>query len=309
VNAVDAAALKEASRSIVTWTGAMAQSAYFARECHEAYAAIGFENPIAGEWRGRLVNDPITFHATRAALLGEVPGLVASAVFPHMSPALIEQAVTRRNELCDAATLVEARQKGAVAQLRRLLGEHPAGIERLATIVRAGCNSADVGGRPFAAALLALGWTGDPLADAWHGSEVLRELRGDAHVSAWLGRGLQGPQAHILFEYWLGIGGCGLRRVWGWTAVQLDQAEADLVDRGLVWEGELTPAGRALRDEIEDATDDAMLGVMRAIADELDDLARIAEPLSRAVVTGKGSLVPRPSYSTWLTTLPAYQFG
>jgi hypothetical protein len=306
---MDASALKEASRSIAGWTGAMAQSAYFARECHEAYAAIGFENPIAGEWRGRLVNDPITFHATRAALLGEVPALVAAAVFPQMSSALIERAVTRRAELCDAATLVEARQEGAVAQLRRIVGDRTEGIERLATIVRTACDAADVGGRPFAAALLALGWTGDPLADAWHGAEVLRELRGDAHVSVWRGRGVVGPQAHILLEYWYRIGGCGLRSVWGWTTAQLDEAEADLVDGGLVRDGELTPSGRALRDEIEDATDESMLGVMRAIADSLDDLARIGEPLSRAVVAGKGSLISRPSYFSWLTTLPAYQFG
>jgi hypothetical protein len=287
----------------------MAQSVYLARECHEAYAALGFENPIAGEWRGRLVFDPITFHATRAAVLGEVPALVAAAVFPHMSPVLIERAVTRRAELCAAATLVAARQGGAVAQLRRIVGDRPDGIERLATIVRTACDAADVGGRPLAAALLALGWTDDPLADAWHGAEVLRELRGDAHVSAWRGRGVVGPQAHILLEYWYRMGGCGFRRAWGWTTAQLDEAEADLADRGVVRDGGLTPTGQAFRDEIEDATDDAMLGVMRAIADDVNDLARIGEPLSRAVVAGKGSLIPRPSYFSWLTTLPAYQFG
>jgi hypothetical protein len=117
-----------------------------------------------------------------------------------------------------------------------------------------------------------------------------------------------GAQAHILLEYWLRMGGCGLRSVWGWTSQQLDVAEADLVDGGLVRDGELTPSGRALRDEIEDATDEAMLGVLGAIADDLDDLARIGETLSRAVVAGKGSLISRPSYFTWLTTLPAYQF-
>jgi hypothetical protein len=179
----------------------------------------------------------------------------------------------------------------------------------MAAIVRAAGDVADVGGRPFAAALLTLEWTGDPLVDAWHGAEVLRELRGDAHVSAWRGRGIVGPQAHILLEYWLGWGGCGLRHVWGWTTAQLDEAEADLVDRGLVRDGELTPSGRALRDEIEAATDESMLSVLRAIADDLDDLARIGEALSRAVVAGNGSLFPRPSYFTWLTTLPAYQFG
>jgi hypothetical protein len=189
------------------------------------------------------------------------------------------------------------------------VGQRPDGIERLATIVRTACDAADVGGRPFAAALLGLDWTGDSLADAWHGAEVLRELRGDGHVSAWCGRGVVGAQAHILFEYWYGWGGCGLRSVWGWTCAQLDDAEAGLVERGLVRDGELTPSGRALREEIENATDEAMVGVMQSIADDLDDLARIGERLSRSVVAGKGSLIPRPSYFGWMTTLPAYQFG
>ena len=177
----------------------------------------------------------------------------------------------------------------------------------MATIVRTACDAADVGGRPFAAALLALGWTDDPLADAWHGAEVLRELGRRPRVSR-RGRGVVGPQAHILLEYWYRIGGCGFRSVW------LD-GRAARRGRGrprgarLVRDGELTPSGRALRDEIEDATDEAMLGVMQAIADDLDDLARIGEPLSRAVVAGKGSLISRPSYFSWLTTLPAYQFG
>src|SRR5262245_3373838 len=87
---MDTAALKEASRHIVLWTGALAQSAYFARECHEAYATLGFDDSVAGEWRGRLVTDPISFHATRTAVLGDVPALVAAAVFPHMAPSSIE---------------------------------------------------------------------------------------------------------------------------------------------------------------------------------------------------------------------------
>ena len=48
---------------------------------------------------------------------------------------------------------------------------------------------------------------------------------------------------------------------------------------------------------------------MSVIADDLEDLARIGERLSREVVTGKGSLMVRPSYFTWLAAQPAYQFG
>jgi hypothetical protein len=67
--------------------------------------------------------------------------------------------------------------------------------------------------------------------------------------------------------------------------------------------------GRELRDEIEEATDAQMLPVMRAIENALDDLARIAEPISRAVVAGRGAVMVRPSYFMWLAAQPAYQYG
>jgi hypothetical protein len=305
---MDNAALKLASRSIREWTGAFAQSAYFARECHDGYVSLGLDPPV-GEWREVPVGPPATFHASRASLLGEVPPLVAAAVFPPMAPAVVVNAVERRQRVCDAATLVEARHQGAVASLRRVLGSAPVGIETLAVIMRRACDGIEVGGRPFAAALLAQGWTGDPLADAWHGAEILRELRGDAHCATWLGRGITPPQVHVLTEHWYGLSGCGFRQVWGWTAAQLDRADAELVELGLIDESGLTERGRALREEIEDATDSQMVPVMRAITDDLEDLRAVGEPISRAVVKGKGSLMVRPSYFTWVAAQPAYQFG
>jgi len=68
---VDTAALKLASRSMARWTGAFGQSVYFARECHDRYVALGLESPV-GSWRDVLVGDPLTFHASRASVLGEV---------------------------------------------------------------------------------------------------------------------------------------------------------------------------------------------------------------------------------------------
>jgi hypothetical protein len=305
---VDTAALKVASRSIGKWTGAFAQSAYFARECHERYVALGLEPPV-GEWRGVPVGPPTTFHASRAAVLGEVTPELAVAAFPQMAPTVVGQSVTRRRRLCDAATLADARCEGAVASLHRILGAAPNGIESLAVIVRRACEGVAVGGRPFAAGLVAQGWVEDPLADVWHGAEILRELRGDAHNSTWLGRGISPPQIHILTEHWYRLSGCGFRRVWGWTTAELDEADGALVESGLIDESGLTERGVALREEIEDATDTQMVPIIRAIADDLEDLALIGERLSRAVVAGKGSLMVRPSYFTWVAAQPAFQFG
>ena len=156
-------------------------------------------------------------------------------------------------------------------------------------ILRRACDAVSVGGKPFAASLLTQGWTADPLTDAWHGAEILREVRGDAHNATWLGRGLTAPQIHILTEHWYGLHGCGFRRVWGWNGAELAHADRELVEAGLTDADGLTERGRLLREEIEDATDSQMLPVMQAIADVLDDLARTAEPISRAVVAGKGA--------------------
>ena len=305
---MDADALKLASRSISQWTGAFAQSAYFARECHESYAALGLGQP-AGEWRDVVVSSPTTFHASRVAALGDVSAELAAAVFPQMAPRVIASAMSRVHDVASTASVLEARGGGAVASLRRILGPAPDGIEALAVIMRRACDAFDVGGRPFAAGLLAHGWTGDPLTDAWHGAEILREVRGDAHNATWLGRGLTAPQIHILTEHWYGLNGCGFRRVWGWTGAELEQADRALVEIGLIDADGLTTRGRELRKEIERATDAQMLPVMQVIADDLDDLARIAEPISRAVVAGKGTVMVRPSYFTWLASQPAYQFG
>lgn len=303
---MDTTALKVASRSIRLWTGALAQSVYFAPECHERYVALGLDPPI-GEWRGVLVGSLMAFHASRASVLGEVAPMVGAAAFPPMGPTVVIDAVERRQGLCDAATLASARQDGAVAQLRRILGPAPEGIETLAAIVRCASDAAGVGGRPFAAGLLSQGWSGDPLADAWHGSEVLRELRGDAHCAAWSARGVTPPQAHILTEHWYGLSGSGFRSCWGWSAAALEQANVDLAEDSLIDDGGLTDLGRHLRDQIEDATDDQMVHVMRVIAPDLANLAAIGERLSRAVVAGKGSLMVRPSYFKWLSAQPSYR--
>ena len=218
---VDVDALKLASRSISRWTGAFAASGYFARECHERYEALGLGEPV-GEWRDVVVGTPTTFHAARVAALGDVSTELARSVFPQMAPRVIAPAVERVRH--GSPRRAWSRRVGT-AHWRAC--DASSGPSRTASrpsamILRRACDAISVGGRPFAAALLAPGWTGDPLADAWHGAEILREVRGDAHNATWLGRGLTGPQIHILTEHWYGLTGCGFRQVWGWTDAELE---------------------------------------------------------------------------------------
>ena len=99
---MDADALKLASRSIRQWTGAFAESGYFAREAHQRFEALGLGPPV-GEWRDVVVGTPTTFHAARVAALGDVPTELACAVFPQMGPRAIAAAGERLRQVTSSS--------------------------------------------------------------------------------------------------------------------------------------------------------------------------------------------------------------
>ena len=143
-------------------------------------------------------------------------------------------------------------------------------------------------GRPLYAGLASLGLPGEPLADAWRLSDMLREYRGDAHVSAWTAAGFDATEIGLLTEpYW----GLPLRtyvRTRAWTDAQLDAAEARLVERGLLRDGGLTPEGRAEREEVEVATDRQCRPIVEALGDDLDELLGILVPWGEAIRSAGG---------------------
>ena len=112
---------------------------------------------------------------------------------------------------------------------------------------------------------------------------MLREYRGDAHVSAWTAAGFDATEIGLLTEpYW----GLPLRtyiRTRAWTDAQLDAAEARLVGRGLLHDGALTDEGRAAREEVEVVTDRQCRPIVEALGDDLDELVGILRPWGAAI--------------------------
>jgi hypothetical protein len=268
---------------------------YFAPEGREAYRAAG----LAG---GRM-----GYFASRAAAMGPVPAEVVIATFYNFNPELVRAAIPAAWELAAPARVLEARFEAVDRALRRAFGADAIGSDGLveaAELARRAALAAsdDLDGRALFAAHASLPWPdgSEPHLVLWHAQSLLREYRGDGHISALVTEGVSGLEALVIHGATGEVPIAVLRATRAWPDDAWDAAVARLVDRGLVEAGDgssLTAAGRDHRQRVEDRTDALALRAYMPLGD--DGCARLRElgrPLSRAVIDS-GLLVPDPS--TW----------
>ena len=105
-------------------------------------------------------------------------------------------------------------------------------------------------GRPFFAAHRRMPRPADPLLSGWHAVNHLREWRGDTHWAIVAANGLDGIEASVLHDLWLGYDDDWLPKSRGSTPEEIAAAKERLDARGL-----LGGAGLALRQHVEDETD------------------------------------------------------
>jgi hypothetical protein len=260
---------------------------YFSPECHRRYQALGFA-PSPGAMGDVALPDGPAYFCSRGSILGQVPGELVAATFAVFNPAVVVPAVNAGWTLTDAATIGEARTLGAVAQLGRILGEHPDGLARATELLAAANHGLRPEGRPLYAGLLSLGLPGDPLGDMWRLGDRLREYRGDSHIASWVAAGFDATEIGLLTEpYW----GLPLRtyvRTRAWSDADLDAAEARLVARGLLADGALTDEGRIRREAVEEATDRACQPIVDNLGPDLDELVGILRTWGTAVQDAGG---------------------
>lgn len=244
---------------------------YFAPECHRGYQSLGF-GPSPSTQAGVEWPDGAAYFCSRGGLLGQVSGEVVAAAFAVFNPAVVVPAVSYGWTLTDAATICQVRSDGAVAQLRRVLGAAPDGLERVGQLLLRATESLSLAGKPLFAGLVAQGLSGDTLTDAWRLADQLREYRGDVHVNAWSSAGFDGAEIGLITELYRGLPPRTYIRTRAWGDNDLDAAQERLQSRGLLREGELTEAGGAVREEIEVATDHACAPIVAALGDDGDEL-------------------------------------
>jgi hypothetical protein len=259
---------------------------YFAEESREAADEVG----LKGFWMG--------YFGFRAAPLGPVGAGVVEAVFANFAPRRVRKAIPDAWAHASPEACIEARGASAVAALERVAADElaavaPAVVDRLEAVVEV----ADHLGRPLFAANRDLLLPGDPAGRLWQLATDLREHRGDGHVAAQVGAGLDPVEMHLVYALGSGFPGEVLRQSRAWT----DQEWADgldrLVARGLLVDAtRVTEEGRALHELIESTTDEAALRSLVAglgSVEAVEDLAADLSPLAR-VVSASG-ILPFPN--------------
>jgi hypothetical protein len=129
------------------------------------------------------------------------------------------------------------------------------------------------------------------MGDLWRACDLVRERRGDSHRNAWVASGLDAVEVNVLTELWrdVPVGSVATNQM-GWSQRACDNAVVRLEAAGLVRGTVLSDAGRAVRDEIEVATDRQERALVDTLGDDAEELFEILTPWARVVITSG----PRP---------------
>jgi hypothetical protein len=279
--------LRHRARTLRDLAEPIGANVYFAPEAYAAYAECGLD--VASS---RRIVSSAAYFASRGACLGQAPGEVIAAAFGVFKPSVVTAAVDEAWATTDAGSLLAARERGAVGSLTRIFGDDPAiaaSIPRATELLRRATDAAPAGeGRALFSGLRSLGFPGTAIADLWRACDLVREHRGDSHIIAWVGGGLDPVQATISTELWWRLPLRSYVRTRGWTEEEIDAALDRFRAAGLVAEDSFTPAGEALRAEIEWVTDRQERPLVDALGDDADELFDLLAPMTAAVVAAKG---------------------
>jgi hypothetical protein len=221
---------------------------FFADEPAAELVALGLRD---NHWDG--------YFASRSAPLGQVPPEVVHALFYNFAEGEVARHLPRVWDVVTPQAALDARLRGCVAALRRILGEQAEDprVESAADLVTKAAYGAPTEGRALYAAYRTLPVPDDPLARLWHSGNLLREHRGDGHVASLLGEGVSGAEAHMLHGLSEGTPARKFGRVHHLPEARLDSVVRGLQARGLLDDAEqLTDEGRAIKARIETRTDE-----------------------------------------------------
>ena len=277
----------EPARALAAALEPVVGQVYFSPECHAAYAALGFA-PSANQAGGVALPDGPAYFTSRGSVMGQVPGEVVAAAFAVFNPAAVIPSVRHGWSLTDATTICQARDDGAIAQLQRLLGPAPAGVERARAILTRAVEPLRPEGRPLYAGVRSLAMPATDLGVVWRLGDQLREYRGDSHTAAWVSLGIDATEIGLLSELYWGLPMRSYSRTRAWSDEQFEAAHQRLRSRGLVDEIGFTTAGRQLREEVEVNTDLQMSAIARAMGSALQELVDILTPWGEAIRAGHG---------------------
>ncbi|MDI3404047.1 SCO6745 family protein [Streptomyces cavernicola] len=235
------------------------------RRCHNVvnplHSTVYFSPDFAAELTVLGVQDSsAAYFAGRAAAFGRVgPGVVAAS-FYNFKYDVVAKALPAVWDIASPEDVLAARLRAVDTTLRRLLGDEAVASDAMGEAAELALRATEActrHARPLYAAHADLPVPQEPHLAYWHAATLLREHRGDGHLAVLLEAGLDPVEALVSHT----ATGKGMAPKWilgtrGWTQDDWDAAAGRLRERGLLGaDGELTAAGVALREDVEDATD------------------------------------------------------
>ncbi|GAA3708097.1 SCO6745 family protein [Streptomyces tremellae] len=255
---------------------------YFAPEHDDLYAGLGLE-------RG-----PMSYLAGRAAPLGPCTAGVVTAVFYTFHPGLVRKLLPPAWRTATPERILDTRLKIVDACLTRLLGAEAVASREMAEAAELALRAAEActqHGRPLYGANAGLPVPAAAHLAFWHATTLLREHRGDGHVSTLVSAELTGLEALVTHTAtgtnWRPA---FLRRTRGWAEAEWIDARRSLHERGLLTPaGALTPQGADLRRAVEADTDRLDVAPYRHLGTAgTARLTQLAGAFSRTVLAGGG---------------------
>ena len=247
----------------------LAMHAVWSRTTNERLATLGL-NFLTGYVWGR------------AASLGEPPAALAVATFAAFEPGLLSGVYEEARRQVNRADLLVARDAATIASLEQILGD--ADVDFAVATLRRGLAAADSTGRPLFAGLLSLPWPDAPLGQLWRACDMVREHRGDSHIAAYIAAGFGPVAMNILTELYVGMPLGSYTATRGWSMETITATVERLQAQGLISDGQLTPSGLRLREEIEEQTDAMEQPLIEAIGDDFDRLVAQLDQWSSACI-------------------------
>jgi len=191
--------------------------------------------------------------AARAAPLAPAGPHAVTAAFGSISPAAIRLAFQMAP---DFQPYWDARNDAVVEGLRRYAPAIRAPLAHFGPILWDVVDRLASVGRVLFAAHLRMERPDDLVLSGWHALNCLREWRGDTHWALVAAAGLDGIEASILHNAWLGYADNWLPRSRGSSAEEIAAGWQSLRERALADGEAVTASGLALRQQIEDRTDE-----------------------------------------------------
>ncbi|MEU8760478.1 hypothetical protein [Streptomyces sp. NPDC048659] len=257
------------------------------------HATLFFSPDLDTEFEGLGIEDPNAMRlAARSAPLGAVGAGTVAAAFYNYRHELLARHLPAVWETASPAAVLEARLRVVDTTLNRLLGAEALASPELAEAAGLALRAAEGcarHARPLYSGNADLPVPEAPHLRLWHAATLLREHRGDGHLAALLTAGLDPVEALVSHT----ATGRGMSPRWllstrGWRRTDWEAAVERLRGRGLLdADGELTAAGTALREALEDETDRLDAAPYERLGAE--GTARLAELAKGLLVTAVGA--------------------